>query len=108
MPKKQSGIPKDVNQNAAGIVALTTGQDVPTNVSDAEKRRRSEAASILGKLGGLKGAKARAKSLSASPRKQIARNAAGKRWKAPALSQKHKYRLANGLYCIVNSSPENL
>jgi hypothetical protein len=105
MPKKQSGIPEDVNQNAAGIVALTTGQDVPTNESDAE---RSEAVSILGKLGGLKGGKARAKSLSADPSKQIARKAAGKRWGAPTLSRKHKYRLANGLCCIVNSSPENL
>ena len=108
MPKMQSRTSKDVNQNATGIPALTTGQDVPTSVSDPEKRRESGAASILGKLGGLKGEKARVENLSASPRKQIARKAAGKKLKAPALSRKQKYRLANGLYCIVNSSPQKL
>jgi hypothetical protein len=80
MAKKSGGIPKDVNQNAARIVALTTGQDIPTNVNDAEKRRRSEAASILGKLGGSKGGKMRAANLSPGKRRAIAKKAAAARW----------------------------
>jgi hypothetical protein len=82
MAKKSSGIPKDVNQNAARIVALATGQDIPKNVSDYEKQRRSEAASILGKLGGSKGGKNRAANLSAKRRQEIARQAAVVRWRS--------------------------
>jgi hypothetical protein len=80
MAKKSAGIPKDVNQNAARIVALTTGQPIPKNVSNAEKRRRSEAASILGSLGGSKGGKMRAKNLSSERRREIAKRAAEARW----------------------------
>jgi len=80
MAKKSSSIPQDVNQNAARIVALATGQDIPKNVSDSEKQRRSEAASILGKLGGSKGGKARAEKLTAEQRKKIASHASKQRW----------------------------
>jgi hypothetical protein len=82
MVKKSSGVPRDVNQNAARIVALSTGQDTPKNVQPSveEKRRRSEAASILGKLGGSKGGKARAEKLTPEQRKNIASNAAKQRW----------------------------
>jgi hypothetical protein len=51
-----------------------------------KKSRRSEAeaknpaAVALGRLGGLKGGKARAQSLSPERRKEIAREAALKRW----------------------------
>jgi hypothetical protein len=41
---------------------------------------RNIAAVILGRLGGLKGGQARAKSLSSETRSQIARNAATARW----------------------------
>ena len=81
MAKKSSVVPKDVNQNAARIVALTTGEQIPRNVAgNAEQRLRSQAASILGKLGGSKGGKMRAKRLTADRRSEIAKAAANKRW----------------------------
>jgi len=80
MPKKRTKVPTDVNQNAARIVALSTGQSIPKNVSDQEKRLRSRAASILGKLGGSKGGKERARRLSAKRRREIAEAAAAVRW----------------------------
>jgi hypothetical protein len=68
MPKK------DLNQIAANIVALTTGTKVKEEVA------KNPAAVALGRLGGLKGGKARADSLSLARRKEIAKNAAAKRW----------------------------
>lgn len=53
---------------AAGIVAKSTGQKNPAAVA-------------LGKLGGLKGGKARAAALSPRKRKQIAKKAAQSRWR---------------------------
>ncbi|MGD9980544.1 MAG: hypothetical protein AB7H66_08560 [Hyphomonadaceae bacterium] len=41
---------------------------------------KNPAAVALGRLGGLKGGKARAKALSAKKRSEIARKAAKKRW----------------------------
>jgi hypothetical protein len=77
----KESIPKDVNQNAARIVALSTGQAIPTRVGSAEEKRlRSQAASILGKLGGSKGGKARAANLTAARRKEISQKAAKARW----------------------------
>jgi len=68
MPKK------DLNQIAPNIVALTTGTKSKQEVA------KNPAAVALGRLGGLKGGKARAESLSAAKRKEIARKAALKRW----------------------------
>jgi hypothetical protein len=80
MAKKIRGISRDVNQNAARVVALSTGQSIP-ELSAAEQRRlRSQAASILGKLGGSKGGKERAKRLTAQQRSDIAKKAASVRW----------------------------
>jgi hypothetical protein len=58
---------KDVNQMAARIVSQSTGTKNPAAVA-------------LGKLGGLKGGKARAKKLSARRRREIAKLAAQSRW----------------------------
>ena len=68
---KQSGIPRDPNQLAAYIVAQTTGTEITKN----------PAAVALGRLGGLKGGRARADKLSEERRAEIARNAAAARWK---------------------------
>ena len=46
----------------------------------AENSKRNEAAVALGRLGGLKGGKARAKKLRAAARKRIASKAATARW----------------------------
>jgi len=69
MPKK------DLNQIAANIVALTTGTKVK------EEAAKNPAAVALGRLGGLKGGKARAANLSSEERTKIAQTAANVRWK---------------------------
>jgi hypothetical protein len=61
----------DINQIAASIVAQTTGQ---------AETSKNPAAVALGKLGGLKGGRARAANLTASQRRNIAKKAAKVRW----------------------------
>lgn len=68
--------PRDTNQLAKSIVDLATGED--TSVSETGK---NPAAVALGRLGGLKGGKARAEKLSAKKRSEIAKKAAAARWK---------------------------
>ncbi len=77
MPKRSSKAKLDVNQLAADILAQAIGE-VPEVKPTGKK---NPAAVALGRLGGLKGGKARAKSLSASKRAQIAKKAAKARWK---------------------------
>ena len=68
--------PKDTNQLAKSIVDLATGEKeekepvTVTNVHAVE----------LGRLGGLKGGKARAKKLSKEERVKIAKKGAKARW----------------------------
>ncbi len=75
--KKQ---PSDINLLAAQIVEAATGlaEDKPTPTPQPEK---NPAAVALGRLGGLKGGKARAEKLTAKKRSEIARKAAESRWK---------------------------
>ena len=71
--------PTDINEKAFSIVAIATGQ-----IEDPVKPPTDEikaAASALGRLGGLKGGKARAASLTPARRAEIAKKAAAKRWK---------------------------
>ena len=68
MPKR----PRDANQLAKMIVDLTTGDETEPEMSPRAK---------AGQLGGIKGGKARAKSLTPERRSEIAREAAKKRWK---------------------------
>ena len=70
MPKKRSEPSLDINQLAAQLVAEATG----------EKPEKNPAAVALGRLGGLKGGKARASKLSPKKRSEIAKKAAKKRW----------------------------
>lgn len=74
MAKKPSR-PKDSNQLAKSIVDLATGEGDP-----APSDGKNPAAVALGRLGGLKGGKARAESLTAKKRKEIAKKAAAARW----------------------------
>jgi hypothetical protein len=71
-------MPRDPNQLAACIVAISTQeQDEPqTDVSEG----KNPAAVSLGRLGGLKGGRARAASLSPEKRAEIAQKAAAARW----------------------------
>ena len=89
-PKK---LPRDPNALAARIVALSTAQDLPSDLKAMtgsqtgnppildEKPEKNPAAVALGRLGGLKGGKARAASLSKKKRSEIAKKAAKARWK---------------------------
>lgn len=78
MPTRSSKMPRDPNQLAARIVALSTGQvdDTPGEAL----REKNPAAVALGRLGGMKGGKARAEKLTAKERSDIGRKAAVKRW----------------------------
>lgn len=71
MLKRTSKKKEDENTIAAQIAELTTDQ--PT-------KKKNPAAVALGRLGGLKGGKARAKKLSPERRKEIAKKAAMARW----------------------------
>ena len=84
MPKRSStnkGRTRDANQLAKSIVDLATGNPITEDVSPlAPVQEKNPAAVALGKLGGLKGGKARAEKLSEERRKEIARKAAQVRW----------------------------
>ena len=68
--------PRDPNQLAKMVVDLATGE-VADKDPDEGKNPHAVA---LGRLGGQKGGKARAKRLSGRKRKEIARRAARARW----------------------------
>jgi hypothetical protein len=70
--------PKDFNQIAFDVVQKATGQRPKEEPPDPNK---NPAAVTLGRLGGLKGGKARAEKLSPALRKAIAKKAAESRWK---------------------------
>lgn len=77
MPNRSS-TRRDVNQLAKAIVdASVDGSStaLPTNADG-----KNIAAMMLGRLGGLKGGRARAQKMSASRRKEIAQKAAMTRW----------------------------
>ena len=69
--------PRDTNQLAKLIVDLSTGEsEDPT----AEESTKNPAAVALGRLGGLKGGKARADSLSKKRLSEIGKKGAAARW----------------------------
>lgn len=73
MPKRSSSPSlrgADLNQLAAALVAKATAEG------------KNPAAVLLGRMGGLKGGKARAKSLTRQERSDIASKAARARWGA--------------------------
>ena len=73
-PRKKR--PRDISQRAKMIVGIATGE-VEDKPEDEGKNPHAVA---LGRLGGLKGGKARAGKLTAQERKDIARKAASVRW----------------------------
>jgi len=75
MPKRSSKKPPtDPNQAAAWIVASITGQNPPP------LKGKNPAAVALGRLGGLKGGKARGRKLTPEQRRKIAKRGAEARW----------------------------
>ena len=84
--RKQTKRPRDLNQRAASTVARATRQEpepeeqtVP--LPEFSKEERHQAAVALGRRGGLKGGKARAKKLTPEERSESARKAAQARWR---------------------------
>jgi hypothetical protein len=75
MPKRSSK-KKDLNELAYLTVQKLTGQAAP----EPPERAKNPAAVELGRLGGVKGGRARAEKLSPAQRKKIARKAAEARW----------------------------
>ena len=78
MPKRSSihRAPQDESQLAKSIIdELTMDED-----EQEEKPEKNPAAVALGRLGGLKGGKARAERLTPKKRSEIAKKAAKARW----------------------------
>jgi hypothetical protein len=65
---------KDINETAFAVVQMATRQDLPP------KPAKNPAAVALGRLGGMKGGKARAEKLTKERRSEIASKAAAARW----------------------------
>jgi hypothetical protein len=81
MPKRSSK-PRDVNSLARRIVDEATGEKPADTKKESDADVGKDPAAVeLGRRGGLKGGKARAKKLSAKQRSEIARKAAATRWK---------------------------
>lgn len=70
----------DVSVTAYRVVQEAEGQVEPEKEKALSTEGKNPNAVALGRLGGLKGGKARANKLTAEQRKEIARNAAQKRW----------------------------
>jgi len=75
--KKIKKTPIELNKLAAFIVDQATNEEPEKK----ETPTKNQAAVELGRLGGLKGGKARAESLTAKRRKEISKKAAAARWK---------------------------
>jgi hypothetical protein len=78
MPKRSSS--RDANQSAFATVQAVTGAQGPFVVVPPAELAKNPAAVALGRLGGLKGGKARAASLTKKERSEIAKKAAKARW----------------------------
>lgn len=86
MPNRSSIDRRDTSTLAFDIVQQATGQKSPAKEKDP-------AAVALGRKGGLKGGKARAEVLTPERRKEIASEAAHKRW----ANQLNSDKLARGV-----------
>jgi hypothetical protein len=82
MVKRSRKAPRDFNANAARIVAIATGSETPKPIKPVKPptAKKNPHAVALGRRGGLKGGKARAKALTAKQRHSIAVKAARARW----------------------------
>lgn len=74
-PKRGQG-PPDPNVSAFNIVQMAIGE-----MEKPKEPEKNQAAVTLGRLGGLKGGKARSEKLTPEQRKEIAQIAAQARWK---------------------------
>ena len=81
MQKRSSKKPVDLNEIAKAIVDKAVDEMTTEEIqAKAIEEGKNPAAVMLGRLGGLKGGKARATKLTAEQRTEIARRAANTRW----------------------------
>ena len=78
MPDRSRKRPRDINQLAATIVAIATGEI--TDAHEPDTTGKNPAAVALGRLGGIRGGKARSEALTPQQRSSIARRAAQARY----------------------------
>lgn len=87
MPKRSSKADKETQKDhqelARGVLdAIAPNADSkPEEKAADEAKEKNPAAVALGRLGGLKGGKARAEKLTKEQRSEIAKKAAAARWK---------------------------
>ena len=83
MPKRSSKRQKDPQELARSVLdsVVPDAEEKPEDTSPKEAEK-NPAAVALGRLGGLKGGKARAEKLTAKQRSEIAKKAAQARWKS--------------------------
>jgi hypothetical protein len=81
MPERSRKAQRDANQLAKFIVDQSTGEISKEPVPKESVTEKNPAAVALGRLGGLKGGKARADSMTPEKRVEIAQKAAAARWK---------------------------
>jgi len=79
MPKRSSK-QKDTQELARHVLDTVVPDAEPTKEPAEPQKAKNAAAVALGRLGGLKGGKARAAKLTANQRKAIAQKAAKARW----------------------------
>lgn len=80
MKKPKTPKHPDLNQLAFAVVQSATSEEPETESATPEKDKNPHAVA-LGRLGGLKGGKARKEKLTPEQRKEIAQVAAQARWK---------------------------
>jgi hypothetical protein len=73
--------PRDANQLAKSVDDQATSEDVDAIAHWVDDGGKNANAVALGRLGGLKGGKARAAKFSKKRRSEIAKRAAAARWK---------------------------
>jgi hypothetical protein len=76
--KKKKRRPIDLNKLAFSILTDAVGEDKPNPPTEEDEKNPHAVA--LGRLGGLKGGKARAEKLTPEERRKIAQKAAEARW----------------------------
>ena len=79
MPKRSSNRQKDTQQIARSVLDAAV-PDAESKEASEKEPEKNPAAVALGRLGGLKGGKARAEKMTAKKRSEIAKKAAEARW----------------------------
>jgi hypothetical protein len=81
MTEKHPRRPRDPNQLAKRIIEIATGEVPESDSSETPQDSTKNPHAIeLGRLGGMKGGRARAEALSPEQRSEIAKKAARRRW----------------------------